>query len=324
MICISVIVPMYNVEEYIGNCIRQLLKQDIDKEIILIDDGSTDRTLEIAQEFVDRYPNIKLVRQDHSGQSAARNKGLFTARGEYIFFCDSDDYVEEQSLKELYKICKAHDLDILKTGWKTKCDDSVIVNTPPHQFGFTDAVLTTSDMLKKSVSRWYNVIPWNGVYRKSFLSDHNITFPEGIQFEDNTFALHTMIADPNARIMQIDFPFYIVNVRSGSTTTSKPLPKKIYDQLKNIELMNDLIDEYHLQGSTYNAAKKTVSSLTFTMTSYYYRIDKSFRKEVSLVIPHHVLASAIKYPQTLFQKMKLIIFTYSRRLLDCFEDYIKS
>ena len=98
---LSIIIPLYNTEEYLERNLDSLLKQDLEKEIIIIDDGSTDQSYVIAKKYSDKYSDIKLIQQENSGQSVARNRGLEIATGEYIFFCDSDDYVDTNSLKNL-------------------------------------------------------------------------------------------------------------------------------------------------------------------------------------------------------------------------------
>lgn len=319
MIPISIIVPMYNVEEYIDECIQSLLAQSIEKEIILIDDGSTDCTYRIAKSYADNNNCIQLLRQENSGQSVARNKGVSIAHGEYILFCDSDDCIDAECLPKLYQICKENNLDILKAGWKTKSKTGVAVNLPDRGTIRVNTVMSAREYFKESIYNWYNVVPVNGLFKTEFLKKHKIIFPEGIQFEDNMFHLVVSLIDLNARIMQIKFAFYTVHIREESTTTSKPKPKKVYDQLENIKLMNIFIDNCIKENEIKELAKVAVSSLVFTMTSYYYRVDKQYREELSESIPMEVLKEAIMHPQTKFQKYKLIAFAYCRPLLDCYE-----
>ena len=99
---ISVIVPFYNVEAYIEQCVESVLTTDLTIELILVDDGSTDRSAEIAERYVRSHSNVRLVHQPHSGPSDARNLGLDVARGEYVAFIDSDDWVEPGALTRLY------------------------------------------------------------------------------------------------------------------------------------------------------------------------------------------------------------------------------
>lgn len=319
MIPISIIVPMYNVEKYIDECIQSLLNQSIEKEIILVDDGSTDRTYEIAKFYAESNSCIQLFHQKNAGQSSARNRGIAAAHGEYILFCDSDDCIDAECLPKLYRICKDNNLDILKAGWKTQSGTDISINLPPEGRIRLNTVMTANEYFKESIYNWYNVVPVDGLFRLDFLRKHGIVFPEGIQFEDNLYHLMVSLIDLNARIMQIDYAFYTVHISEGSTTTSKPKPKKVYDQLENIRLMNNFIINHVDEPEIKELAKVAVSSLVFTMTSYYYRVDKQYRKELSKAIPLVILKDAIAHPQTRFQKYKLIAFTYCRPLLDCYE-----
>lgn len=309
---------MYNAEKHIDNCLESLISQNIEKEIILIDDGSNDRTYIIAEEYEKKYRYIKLLHQENKGQSSARNRGVSIAKGEYIFFCDSDDYIEENSLSILYDYCKKYNLDILKTGWKTKKEDKIITNLPKENSLIMNNVMSAKDFFKKTIFNWYNVVPWNGMFKLSFLEKNKIIFPEGIQFEDNLYHLKVSTIDLNARIMLLNNTFYIANINENSTTTSFVNPKKIYDQLENIRLMNAYIETI-ADIEIKELARVAVSSLTFTMTSYYYRLNRYDKKEVNKKISKKILKSAIKYPQNKFQKYKIWCFTYCRAGLNIYE-----
>lgn len=318
---LSVIVPIFNTERYLSRCMDSLLSQSVAKEILLVDDGSTDRSYEIAKGYCEKNPCIQLLRQKNQGQSVARNRALSMARGEYVFFCDSDDFIDTESLPELYRLCKENDLDMIKTGWRTIFKDHTQLNLPPADVLELGTVLSAEKYFQETIQDWYNVIPWNGLFRRSFLQRNHLLFPEGIQFEDNTFHLKALLSERQARIMQVEMPFYNVWIRSESTTTAIPNPKKVYDQLQNIALMNEFIETAGLPKELLPQAKRAVSSLAFTMTSYYYRVDKKYRKELSSAIPKSVLREGIQYSQTAFQKYKLSAFLYCRPILNLYEYY---
>lgn len=315
---ISIIVPVYNTEKYLRSCLDSLINQNIDKEIIIVDDGSTDNSLSIAKEYESKYSFIKVFHQPNSGQSSARNKGLMIARGDYVFFCDSDDFIEDNTLERLEDICIKNDLDILKTGWETiDQNENIQINKPT---GIKlNTVISSKEFFLEAVKHWYNVIPWNGLIKRKYIIGNNLYFPEGIQFEDNYYNLILFLTKLDLKTMHIDGCFYKVRVSNNSTTTSIPSPKKIYDQLENIKLMNDFIRDNIEDKELYVASKKAVSSLVFTMTSYYYRISKEYRKEVYKNIPRNILKESINYSMNMFQKIKIFMFTYFRILLDIYE-----
>ena len=305
---ISIIIPMYNVEKFIEDCLNSLICQNIEKEIIVIDDGSTDHSKQLVENYTKQYSYIQLLSQSNQGQGTARNIGLNLAQGEYIFFCDSDDKIKADTLLELYLFCKSNDLDILRTGWETFSESGdVKTNLPPSRLDIFDRLLTAREYFEKTIRAWYNVGPWNGIYKREFLIENNIFFPEKIQFEDNTFSLKLYLSQPLARTAFKNISFYRVRLREGSTTSERVKPKKIIDQLDNIKLMNEFISKMVLDDLK-GIAKIAVSSLVFTMTAYYYRLEKKAREEIYKIIPKDVLKEAIKYPQSCFQKYKLILF----------------
>ena len=109
---VSVIVPVYNVKSYLNECLDSLLSQTLDGiEIIMVNDGSTDGSESVAAEYADRYSNFKLINRENGGLSAARNTGLDMAKGKYVYFLDSDDFIAANTLEILYNKAESNDLD---------------------------------------------------------------------------------------------------------------------------------------------------------------------------------------------------------------------
>ena len=119
MVKISAVLPAYNVEKYLGQCIESIINQNIECEIIIVNDGSTDNTLSVAESYKEKYPFIKVFSQENCGQSTARNRGIENATGEYLLLLDSDDYLCPDVLNNLYDLCKQNDLDYIKCGWNS-------------------------------------------------------------------------------------------------------------------------------------------------------------------------------------------------------------
>ena len=116
---ISAILPAYNVEKYLEECVNSILSQEVSCEIIIINDGSTDNTLSVAYSLAEKYDNIIVLTQENSGQSVARNRGIEIAKGEYLLLLDSDDFLIENTLKNIYNLASQNYLDYIKTGWIT-------------------------------------------------------------------------------------------------------------------------------------------------------------------------------------------------------------
>ena len=122
---ISIIVPVYNAEKYIGTCIDSILKQTYQNfELLLINDGSSDNSLEVLNQYSKKDKRIRVIDQKNIGVAKTRNKGIQLARGEYIAFIDNDDYIDEDYLEQFMNVCNNQDIvigDIEELIWKVKC-----------------------------------------------------------------------------------------------------------------------------------------------------------------------------------------------------------
>ncbi|MGL4849517.1 MAG: glycosyltransferase family 2 protein [Clostridium sp.] len=184
---LSVIIPVYNVKSYIIETLESLYNQTLKEfELILIDDGSTDGTYEILKEYEKKYENIKLIKQENSGPSIARNKGLKIATGEYIVFVDSDDLLPEDSLEYRYNIAKEKDSDVVICGTAKTDDGETMKPIQRHMFeeGYRE--------LGKDSDILWALGPCNKIFKKEILKD--LYFPENINYaEDQVFMIHAFL-----------------------------------------------------------------------------------------------------------------------------------
>ena len=190
---ISVIVPVYNVEKYLRKCLDTIISQTFsDIEIICVNDGSTDNSRKILEEYKNKDYRIVIVDKKNGGLSSARNAGMKVARGEFISFIDSDDWIDETMLEKLYNsmttlktditICAVHQFDESKQ----EIDDSCEYFTLGHfDESFDNKVFSYKDT--KSFLTNVCVMAWNKLYRKSFLDECKAEFPDGLIFEDGPF-----------------------------------------------------------------------------------------------------------------------------------------
>lgn len=178
---ISVIVPIFGVEQYIERCVRSLMEQTIDNiEYIFVNDATPDRSIEILNRTVADYPNrlpyIKILHQpENQGLTCARNRGLAEASGEYIYYCDSDDYLSRQMLEMLYAEAKKRDLDIVWCNFYFDDGDTLIEENTAE---FCDNKVK---MLKSYISYGWNVI-WNTICKKELYIANNIQSRTEISF----------------------------------------------------------------------------------------------------------------------------------------------
>lgn len=178
MNAVSVIVPIYKVKEFISRCVVSLMEQTLsDVEFIFVDDATPDSSMEILQSVIDRYPERKkqcriLHHEQNKGLPAARNSGLEVAQGEYIFHCDSDDYVEKDMLEKLYDAAKKNDADIVWCDWYLSFNKNERYMKQP---GYKTSV----DALKGMLSGLMKFNVWNKLIRHSLYTDNKICFPSG-------------------------------------------------------------------------------------------------------------------------------------------------
>lgn len=210
---LSFIVPVYNTENYLAECLDSLLEQDIPKEeyeIICVNDGSTDGSPDILQEYANAHSNILVIDQENGGLSSARNAGLNVAMGEYIWFVDSDDFIQRNILLNFQSKIRNSHCDRLNFGTYTFHD----ALSAPEQDAFQRGGLSSNTYL-------YNVIVCNNIFRRVFLKENDLYFryPEVRHSEDGVFMFEAVVAEPEELIT--DTVGYYYRRRENSLTTSR-------------------------------------------------------------------------------------------------------
>lgn len=241
MIKLSVIVPCYNVEKYLNACVDSILQAKIDDmEIILVNDGSKDNTLEICLDYKKKYPNlIKIVDKKNGGLSDARNVGISKAKGEYLAFIDSDDTINENFIKEMIEKAYAGDFDMVTCGVKMIYEDHEVAVNPGY---LTD--LIGKEAIKGQMYDFYPAA-CNKIYKKELFKD--LKFKKGVAYEDVEFMYRLL---PNIkRIGVVEGFYYEYMQREGSITYT--FNEKLYDMVNNFDSIfnyykeHNLFDEYY-------------------------------------------------------------------------------
>lgn len=236
----SIVVPVYNVEAYLNDCLTSLQTQNFsDFEVICVNDGSNDHSREILSEWETRIPQLKIIDRKNGGLSAARNTGLAAATGDYILFVDSDDWVEPTMLSRLA---------VEATG-----EDMICFACRKNDSGTTDTLLPE----QSDGWSYYNrhalehrevpfVCVWQRCYRREFLVDNSLRFREGILHEDNEFTPRACLKAK--RIKVIPDVLYNYRVRPGSIMTTRGMKSKeslitIGNELAALFAKEDSIDK---------------------------------------------------------------------------------
>lgn len=218
---LSVIIPIYNAEKYLSTCIESLLHQgDIRLEIILVDDGSTDRSGALVDEYSEKDNRIKVIHQENGGASAARNTGLDIARGEYIAFFDSDDWIKEYVLSDLYRKAIQHHADVVM-GNIWLCHQDGNLDQPFKKIsGEYPNVLSGIEGFEWLVkTRLYLPMPFKYIYRREYLQKIQAHFEEGIMHEDELWCPVVLYHAEKMVITDIEFYYYRQSEDSVMHTT---------------------------------------------------------------------------------------------------------
>lgn len=236
---ISVIVPVYNTEAYLDKCLTSLINQTLsDIEIICINDGSTDNSLNILEKYAKEDSRIKIITQENSGQSIARNNGIKNATSEYIGFIDSDDYIDLEFYEKLYNAAKNNDADISCATIIRKRS-----NSEKYRIHYKQENVYTS--LKEKLEACF--IPkccyvWNKIYRSGLIKDY--PFTKGVYFEDILWIPEVLKkANKLVSVPGINY-YYMVNKNS---TVKKPTPKKQQDSYNAKKYIIDFYNNNNLK-----------------------------------------------------------------------------
>ena len=235
MIKVSVIVPVYNIEEYIERCLDSLVHQDLkDMEIIVVDDGSTDNSPKICKSYAKKYPNIKYISQRNQGLSAARNTGISAAKGEYIGFVDGDDFVKNGMFSTLYNNAIKNDVLISCCGYEEYYDNGETY--VPIAFGVKKKYKRDEALDLFLVERYFGVLAWNKIYRRELFN--NIKFPVGKLYED-ILTVYKLI-DLAGGLYYDSTPQYYYYYRSDSISNAHFSPKT----LGIVEAVDEVVEFY--------------------------------------------------------------------------------
>ena len=212
---ISIIIPVHNTENYLNQCLDSVLNQDFhDFEVICINNGSTDKSLDILKNYAQNDLRVKVISQIDKGPGNARNVGLSHAQGEYVLFVDSDDFLSENSLSRIYDNAESNQSDIVLFDFyqldelNDKCDrlgchlDNIFTDKDFNNFTFS-----YKEIKEHILNTYFNC--WFKLYRKSFIDKFNIAFPEEINYEDVPFHVKSIVLADTISF----FPDYAYNYR---------------------------------------------------------------------------------------------------------------
>lgn len=263
---ISIIVPIYNVEEYLGKCVNSLLGQTIrDIEIILVNDGSTDSCAQICDAYASKDSRIKVIHKKNGGLSDARNSGIKIAKGKYIAFLDSDDWVELNCYEYLYNLIEEQNADIVQCDYVKvyKSEDKIVFN---KEVKFAE--YTGEEALNLLYGEQYpkTIVVWNKLYKKKIFD--KIIFPKGFVHEDEfvTYkALHQA-----GKVIDSNLPLVGYRQREGSIMNKE-------FNVKRLDVLQAYIErrEYFYNEGLIELVKKTDANICSILKNLYIKTYNS-------------------------------------------------
>lgn len=217
---ISVIVPIYKVENFLCKCVDSILNQTYKNlEIILVDDGSPDKCGEICDEYAKKDSRIKVIHKENGGLSDARNAGIDVAQGDYFVFVDSDDYIDYEMIETLYYCIKNDNSDLALCSFTYVDEEGKEICERKNKSPIKNEIISTEQSLQKlcEIKNWYYIVAWNKLYKKEIFN--NLRFPKG-KINEDEFTIHH-IFNKCRYISCVEKPLYYYLQRSGSIMKTK-------------------------------------------------------------------------------------------------------
>lgn len=311
---VSVIIPIYKVEGFIERCATTLMEQTLrEVEYIFVDDATPDHSIQILEEVIARYPErkeqVRIVHHDiNKGLPAARNTGLALATGEYIFHCDSDDYVEPTMLEDLYHTAKTQDADIVWCDWYlTFAENERYMKQPCFS--------TPIEALKAMLSGGMKFNVWNKLVRRTLYTGNGIEFPAGYGMgEDMTIM---MLFAHAQKVVYVPKPYYHY-VKTNTNAFSQTYSNKHLQELKhNVQRIVD-----YMQEAYGNDLEKELNFLKldvkfpFLIANNFKRWAEWYPEANTYILQNKYISSRSRYVQWLAAKKQYWLVWIYNQLLD--------
>ena len=269
MLRLSIIVPFYNVEPYIEECIHSLYNQDIptdEYEVICVDDCSPDDCRNIIEKLQTEFPTLKLVcHEKNKKQGGARNTGLKAAQGKYIWFVDSDDYIYPNVLRLLLESVEKNEVDIIQFDY-TRDGESIAKNRQLGKF------ITGEAYLFNNISQdwFYKIVgAWRQLFSRDFLETNQLRYIEGAMYEDTDYLLHAFLLADKVQHISIDAYHYRIN--NESVTIAPISPIKLAWRVNQLVRCSQLI-----KLTKSSIARKTIQEMVANSLSLLRKETKNF------------------------------------------------
>lgn len=234
---VSLIIPVYNVRDYLRKCLDSVAAQTYPHlEVVIVNDGSTDDSLDIIREYTAKYPNFRCYTIENRGQGGARNYGMEQAAGDYVAFLDSDDYIAENCIERLMAAAEETDCDMVVCNCYDVREDGSVLQV--YQNRYRNAITNVAQEPEILFNR---VSPWGKLYKRELLN--GLSFASRVWYEDMRMAPKVLLRAGKVAFIE-DFLFFYVQ-REGSTMNNKNMKRN----LEVIAAFEDLLSYFREQGA---------------------------------------------------------------------------
>lgn len=312
---LSIIIPVYNMENYLCKCLDSVIYEDLlDYEIVIVNDGSTDSSPQICEDYAKRYPKlINYVSTPNGGLGAARNVGFENSKGDFIFFLDSDDYLSENAVSEVLNELNSH-LDILVFDFVNVTEDGRVLS-------ITKGCNRSGEFSLEENPEFLFCPPsaWNKIWKRSMYAESGISFPGRVWFEDiyTTPKLYTLAS----KIGYVEKAWYQYLHRDGSITKNKN-PKRNIEIINSIDSVlsyfkeNNLFEKYRVQLEYLALYHQVIVSTTrVNLIDYKSDIQKALYEDFVSKFPNY---KANTYIKSMPAKLKLLLFFIEHKMYRAF------
>ena len=275
---VSVIVPVYNVERYLKRCVESILNQTYTNiEVLLIDDGSKDNSGAICDEYTRKDIRVKVVHKENGGVSVARNLAIDMAKGEYIFFVDSDDWISEKSIEKHVELIKNNSCQLTFSMWEARGFLKQYFTLDNDKINLYDKERNTGDFLLKFRT------PWNKLFVSKIIKENNIRFPIGVKYGEDTFFVWEYLKYCKEICMCKDV-LYLYNTLNLRSATRQNYSDRAKWLLSDLEILVELVEMYGMKDHyKYQVVEEF---LTFGIEAGYLDVLRDNKKDKKKIIEH--------------------------------------
>lgn len=303
---LSIVIPAYNVEKYLSECLDSIVKQDNGRiEIIVVNDGSTDSTWDVCCEYADKYDFVKTFTKENGGLSSARNFGIEKASGDYLFFIDSDDYICADAITKLFEKIDQNDSDVIVSLYDNLADSTGEIYDCGYRLD-EKAVesLVGEDLLKYlmtgRVYDWYAVLQ---IVKKDYIVSNSLFFESGVTFEDVRWTPSVLIKAK--KVAYIDYPIYIYRRNRVGSITATFSKKNFLSKLGVFDFIEKFALENNISQETKQMMFANMSNLYVSMLFETWDFPKAERNEYLNVLKDYkfILAKSARTYHNLLYKI---------------------